>query len=98
MTMPFHPRRPRSHRLGDRPASADDVAFSVRCPWSSELVRISVVIPALNEAASIGRVLDAIPRELVTERLVIDNGSTDDTARVAAEHGARVLAEPARGY
>jgi glycosyltransferase involved in cell wall biosynthesis len=61
-------------------------------------MRVSVIIPALNEAASIGRVLDAIPRDLVSERLVVDNGSTDETARVAGEHGARVLAEPERGY
>jgi glycosyltransferase involved in cell wall biosynthesis len=61
-------------------------------------VRVSVIIPALNEAASIGRVLDAIPRALVSEILVVDNGSTDDTARVAAQHGARVLSELERGY
>ena len=61
-------------------------------------MRVSVIIPALNEAASIGRVLDAIPRERVSEILVVDNGSTDETARVAAAHGARVLSEPARGY
>jgi rSAM/selenodomain-associated transferase 2/rSAM/selenodomain-associated transferase 1 len=59
--------------------------------------RISVVIPALNEANAIGRVLEAIPR-WVDEVVVVDNGSIDRTAAVAAEHGARVVAEPRRGY
>lgn len=59
--------------------------------------RISVVIPALNEANAIGRVLEAIPR-WIDEVVVVDNGSTDRTAEVAAEHGARVVSEPRRGY
>lgn len=58
---------------------------------------ISVVIPALNEERSIGKVLDAIP-EWVDEVVVADNGSTDQTASVARDHGARVVTEPRRGY
>jgi glycosyltransferase involved in cell wall biosynthesis len=60
--------------------------------------RISVVIPALNEEASLPLVLAAIPRGVVSEIVVADNGSTDDTARVAREHGARVVHATARGY
>lgn len=58
---------------------------------------IAAVIPALNEAASIGQVLDEIPG-WVDMVLVADNGSTDGTAAVAAEHGARVIDAPRRGY
>lgn len=59
--------------------------------------RVSVIIPALNEARSIGRVLDAIPT-WVDEIIVADNGSNDGTPDVAAKHGARVVHEPRRGY
>ncbi len=60
--------------------------------------RVSVVIPALDEEQSLPLVLDALPRDLIHEIVVVDNGSTDATARVAAEHGARVVPEPVRGY
>ena len=52
-------------------------------------------MPALNEAATIGELLDAIPRDIpgVTEleKIVVDDGSTDRTAAVAERHGARVV-------
>ncbi len=60
-------------------------------------LHIAVVIPALNEAAAIGRVLDAIPPWADTV-VVVDNGSTDNTAAVARTHGASVVFEPRRGY
>ena len=60
--------------------------------------RISVIIPAYNEEQSIALVLDDLPREQLHEIIVVDNHCTDDTARVAAEHGARVVSEPQRGY
>lgn len=60
--------------------------------------RVSVVIPALDEEESLPLVLGAIPRGSVHEVVVCDNGSTDGTARVAREHGARVVDEPRRGY
>ena len=59
---------------------------------------IFVIIPALNEAAAIGSVLDALPKSEIKTIIVIDNGSTDGTATVAAAHGALVLHEPVRGY
>ncbi len=62
------------------------------------LPRVGVIIPALNEEASLPRVLKAIPAGLVEQILVVDNGSTDRTAEVAAVHGARVILEPRRGY
>ena len=61
-------------------------------------MKVDAVIPALNEAAALGEVLDGIPSPPVRRVIVADNGSTDDTARVAREHGARVVEEPRRGY
>lgn len=60
--------------------------------------RISIIIPAYNEESSIGLVLDALPQEKLHEIIVVDNGSTDATALVAQEHGARVVKEPRKGY
>jgi glycosyltransferase involved in cell wall biosynthesis len=61
-------------------------------------MKVSVVIPAFNEEQAIGRVVRAVPKELVDEIIVADNGSTDGTARQAAAAGARVIHEPRRGY
>lgn len=58
---------------------------------------IFVVIPALNEEASLPRVLDAMP-DWVDSVYVGDNGSTDRTAEVAIEGGAIVVPAPQRGY
>lgn len=58
---------------------------------------IAVVIPAYNEERSVGRVIADIP-PWVDQIVVCDNGSTDRTADVAIEHGARVVFEPRRGY
>lgn len=59
-------------------------------------MRIAVVIPALNEAESLPAVLRDLPP--VHRLLVVDNGSTDSTAAVAASLGAEVVREPRRGY
>ncbi len=58
---------------------------------------ISVIIPAINEEANIGRVIADIP-QWVDEVLVVDNGSTDRTVEIAEAHGARVIHQPERGY
>lgn len=60
-------------------------------------LRIGVVIPARNEAAALPGVLAAI-LPLVTEVIVVDTASTDGTPEVARRLGARVVAEPRRGY
>ena len=60
--------------------------------------RISIIIPAFNEESSIGLVLDALPQDKIREIIVVNNNSTDDTARVATAHGARVVEEPQKGY
>ncbi len=59
---------------------------------------VVLIIPALNEEKSIGSVLNAVPRQLVSEVIVVDNGSTDRTADVARHCGARVVSQPDRGY
>jgi glycosyltransferase involved in cell wall biosynthesis len=59
---------------------------------------IGVVIPALNEEASLPLVLRDIPRDVVSDVVVVDNGSWDGTAEAARAAGARVVAEPLRGY
>ena len=59
--------------------------------------RISVVIPCHNEEEGIVAVLEQMP-SIVDEVVVVDNCSTDGTARVAAERGARVVAERRKGY
>jgi glycosyltransferase involved in cell wall biosynthesis len=56
-----------------------------------------VVIPALNEAESIGTVVRSMPWGQIAECIVVDNGSTDGTADVARAAGATVVNSP-RGY
>jgi len=58
---------------------------------------ISIIIPALNEAESIGHVVSSMPWPLIAECIVVDNGSTDATGSIAAAAGARVIQSP-RGY
>lgn len=79
--------------------SGEAAILSPRRPVAlSPCHQISVIIPAYNEAPSIGFVLDAIPRELASNVIVVDNGSTDATAQIARAHGATVVAQPERGY
>ncbi|WNJ16219.1 glycosyltransferase family 2 protein [Pontibacter sp. G13] len=59
---------------------------------------VKVLIPAYNEAESIGFVLRDIPKDLVQETVVISNASTDDTESNAEAGGATVLREPRMGY
>lgn len=59
--------------------------------------KISVIIPALNERESIGYVVASMPWSLISECIVVDNGSNDGTDQVAREAGAKVVYAP-RGY
>ena len=54
------------------------------------------MLPCLDEAAALPAVLATLPPDWPV--LVVDNGSTDDTAAVARAWGARVVVEPRRGY
>ncbi len=62
------------------------------------MTRINVIIPVFNESGSIGHVLNDIPADLVEEVVVVNNGSTDDTAEIARAKGATVLLEERKGY
>lgn len=78
------------------------------CAWSAEdtsgrpadrehrLQCVTVIIPALNEEDALPRVLGDLPP--VGRVIVVDNGSTDQTAQVAAGLGATVVQENKRGY
>ena len=61
-------------------------------------MRTSLIIPALNEAESLGRLLAEVPVHLLHQLIVVDNGSTDTTVQVARSGGALVISEPNRGY
>ena len=56
-----------------------------------------MIIPCLNEEQGIGKILQAMP-EFVDEVIVVDNNSTDRTAQVAQDLGAKVIREEVRGY
>jgi len=58
---------------------------------------VSVVIPCFNEEHGIAAVLRQIPR-FVDQVVVVDNNSTDETGRIAAEMGAEVIFETKKGY
>ena len=59
--------------------------------------RVGVIIPCLNEAEPIADVVRDVLAQGVHEVIVVDNGSTDATAAIAAAAGARVVSEPIRG-
>jgi glycosyltransferase involved in cell wall biosynthesis len=66
-------------------------------------IRISVVLPCLNEEGAVGQVIDDAWKGiestgLLGEVVVVDNGSTDRSREIAEAHGARVVAEERRGY
>jgi len=69
----------------------------------SPTVEVSVVIPCLNEASSLAYCVDKAMKAfraagLSGEVVVADNGSTDNSIRIAEEHGARVIRVAERGY
>ncbi|MFH8581890.1 glucosyl-3-phosphoglycerate synthase [Streptomyces zaomyceticus] len=84
----------RSWSVADRPLE--------RILAAKRNTKVSVVLPALNEEATVGDIVAVIRRELMSEAvplvdelIVIDSGSTDRTAEVAAAAGARVVARDA---
>lgn len=58
--------------------------------------RVDVILPCLNEAEALPLVLASLPPGY--HAIVVDNGSTDDSARIAREFGATVVSQPRRGY
>jgi hypothetical protein len=67
-------------------------------------MKVSVVLPTINEEAGIGDTIDAIPRDEFEKRgweleiLVVDGDSQDKTRDIAQRRGARVIIEPRKGY
>lgn len=61
-------------------------------------VRCAVIIPALNEAGNIRQLVEELERTAAVQRIVVDNGSTDETGAEARAGGAVVVYEPRRGY
>ncbi len=64
------------------------------------IMKVSVIIPTLNEEESIGHVLDKIPKDpkYEWEIIVVDGDSQDRTREIATEKGAKVIVEKRRGY
>ena len=83
---------------------ADRRIFNRRNIETSNIKKITVVIPALNEEQAIGSVIKEIPiNELKkmgyeVEIMVIDNGSKDKTRYIANSHRAKVIVQPIKGY
>lgn len=76
----------------------DPTDISSRSVRVDRVVRVGMVIPALDEEDALPLVLAEIPREHLARLVVVDNGSVDRTAHVAAEQGAEVVVESDRGY
>jgi hypothetical protein len=86
--------RGKGDRLGRHEAHAE--AWSARdgapARAGTPAMRVAAIIPAMNEAATVGDVVDAAVRSSrIEEVIVVDNDSTDNTASVAAARGARVV-------
>ena len=62
------------------------------------MAAVSVIIPALNEAGNINQLVQEVLATAPVEVIVVDNNSTDATAREARQAGARVVFEPRKGY
>lgn len=59
---------------------------------------VDLIIPARNEEMNIGALMAALPKATLRHVIVADNGSTDQTAKLAQACGAVVVHEPQRGY
>jgi len=66
--------------------------------YNQKRSNISVIIPAYNEEMSLPKVIDDLPRSVISEIIVVDNASTDQTAEIARQLGCRVVSELQRGY
>jgi glycosyltransferase involved in cell wall biosynthesis len=60
--------------------------------------RVALVIPVIDERATIAGVVRAVPRDVIDEIIVVDGGSRDDTVAAARAADAAVIVEPRAGY
>ena len=67
-------------------------------PVNSTDLQVTVIIPALNEAGNIRRLVEEVRAAVPVSVLVVDNGSQDATGEEARAGGARLVREPRRGY
>jgi glycosyltransferase involved in cell wall biosynthesis len=67
-------------------------------PVNSPDLQVTVIIPALNEAGNIRRLVEEVRATVPVSVLVVDNGSQDATGEEALAGGARLVREPRRGY
>lgn len=81
----------RTERYWYRSTRADSKAVYELVPDRLSMEEFSVVIPTLNEAESIGEVIDGVREEGGAEIVIVDDGSSDGTADIARERGARVI-------
>ena len=82
-------------RMGGRQYLLDRPQCPIpRYPWHMGIQTLSVILPAKNEAEGLRRTLPALRLQFRADIIVVDDGSTDDTAAVAAELGAMVLSAP----
>ena len=75
------------------------ISSSIESKKSLNLLRnqVTIVVPTLNEAESIGKLIGEIKDAGYNEILVVDGYSKDETTRIASEHGAKVVNQHGRG-
>ncbi|RKD98041.1 S-layer glycoprotein N-glycosyltransferase AglJ [Halopiger aswanensis] len=88
---------------GPRASAVADGSGEITVMSQSETTReisaeeVCILIPTLNEAATIGDVIDGFEEQGYTNVVVIDGGSDDDTQEIARDHGAQVLVQSGEG-
>jgi hypothetical protein len=88
-----------TERLENLPITISDLQYNQENEREEFIraLKVSVIVPTLDEEVAIGHVLIDIPRNIVDELIVVD-GSTDATAKIAKDLGARIVQERRRGY
>jgi len=98
MTLWMRRELEKSRRRGAARAIRERTRMKAKTIEVPAKARVSVVIPALDEEATIAEVVRAVPRDIAGEVIVVDNGSRDRTVERAREAGARIVRESRRGY
>jgi len=96
-------RQKRNLLITDSMTTTAEVQPTLRSDETGENIQISVVMPCLNESATVGtcvtKALETMRRHGIQGEVVVaDNGSTDGSQQIAANQGARVIPVETRGY